>query len=184
MDLFLPFYVMSGTIFAKTKGFDIHAKAGEIILLDCREPHVYGCSDAGEFLWFHFNGIAVDSYVEHLYEKSGIHYCGMRAESLRLRFREIISAAAKPVVNEPSISHNIDGILTALASMNQSFTFNELLQPALNHISNHFDEAISIEELAAERIVELCGFNSASHFARAFKKANNMTPKEFRAIGF
>ena len=228
LDLFLLFYVANGNIFVKTKGFNVRANAGEIILLDCREPHIYGCNDSGEFLWFHFNGATADSYVEHLYEKSGIHYQGVRSENLRLRFQEIISAAAKPVVNEPNISHNIDGILTALASINQSFAVNELLQPALNHISNHFDEPISIEELAAlslmsppnliryfrryldvtpheylllyrlkqskrllvstaesiESIAELCGFNSASHFARAFKKANQMTPKEFCAIGF
>ena len=106
-------------------------------------------------------------------------------------------------------------------------TINEFLRPTLEYIANHFDEPISIEELAAlslmspsnliryfrrcldvtpheyillyrlkqskrllvsttesiERIAELCGFNSASHFARAFKKENQMTPKEFRAIG-
>ena len=64
------FYVLSGNIFVKTKNFDVNAKSGETILLDCREPHIYGCNDAGEFLWFHFNGIAASPYVEHLYEKS------------------------------------------------------------------------------------------------------------------
>ena len=52
------FYVLSGSIFVKTKIFDVNAKADEIILLDCREPHIYGCADTGEFLWFHFNGVA------------------------------------------------------------------------------------------------------------------------------
>lgn len=204
----------------------MNAKSGEIILLDCREPHIYGCNDVGEFLWFHFNGIAASPYVEHLYEKSGIHYRGIRAEKLRLRFQEIISASAKSLVNEPVVSHNIDGILAALAA-ESAVTINEFLRPTLEYIAKHFDEPISIEELAAlslmspsnliryfcrcldvtpheylllyrlkqskrllvsttetiERIAELCGFNSASHFARVFKKENHMTPKEFRTIG-
>lgn len=226
LNLFLLFYILNGNIFVKTKLFEVNAKAGEIVLLDCREPHIYGCANAGEFLWFHFNGVAASPYVEHLYEKCGIHYRGFRAENLRLRFQEIISAAAKPFVNEPVVSHNIDGILTALAA-ESAVTVNEFLRPTLEYIANHFDEPISIEELAAlslmspsnliryfrrcldetpheyillyrlkqskrllvsttesiERIAELCGFNSASHFARAFKKENQMTPKEFRAIG-
>ncbi|MBQ9321422.1 MAG: helix-turn-helix transcriptional regulator [Eubacterium sp.] len=37
----------------------------------------------------------------------------------------------------------------------------------------------SIEEIAEE-----CGFNSTSHFARAFKKENQMTPTDFRNIRF
>lgn len=225
LNLFLLFYVTSGNIFVKTKNFDVNAKSGEIVLLDCREPHIYGCNDAGEFLWFHFNGIAASHYVEHLYEKIGIHYRGNRAEKLRLRFQEIISAAAKPLVNEPVVSHNIDGILAALAA-ESSVTINELLRPTLEYIAKHFDEPISIDELAnlslmsqsnliryfrrcldvtpheylllyrlkqskrllvsttesIERIAELFGFNSASHFARAFKKENSMTPKESRSI--
>ena len=225
LNLFLMFYVLSGNIFIKTKNFDVNAKSGEIVLLDCREPHIYGCNDAGEFLWFHFNGIAASHYVEHLYEKIGIHYRGNRAEKLRLRFQEIISAAAKPLVNEPVVSHNIDGILAALDA-ESAVTINELLRPTLEYIAKHFDEPISIDELAnlslmsqsnliryfrrcldvtpheylllyrlkqskrllvsttesIERIAELCGFNSASHFARAFKKENSMTPKEFRSI--
>ena len=226
LNLFLLFYVTSGNIFVKTKNFDVNAKSGEIILLDCREQHIYCCNDAGEFLWFHFNGIAASPYVEHLYEKIGIHYRGNRAEKLRLHFQEIISAAAKPIVNEPVVSHNIDGILAAL-SAESAVTINELLRPTLEYIAKHFDEPISIDELAnlslmsqsnliryfrrcldvtpheylllyrlkqskrllvsttesIERIAELCGFNSASHFARAFKKENQMTPKEFRLIG-
>lgn len=31
-----------------------------------------------------------------------------------------------------------------------------------------------------ESIAEACGFNSASHFSRAFRKANSLTPSEFR----
>ncbi len=37
----------------------------------------------------------------------------------------------------------------------------------------------SVEEIAYK-----CGFNSASHFARAFRKANDISPKEFRNIQF
>lgn len=35
-----------------------------------------------------------------------------------------------------------------------------------------------------ETIAEKCGFNSASHFARAFKHVNHMTPTDFRHLDF
>ena len=228
LNLFLMFYILNGSIFTKTKDYDVEAKPGDIILLDCRSPHTYGCINSGEFLWFHFNGVAAIPYVEHLYERNGIHYQGSKVADQRLRFQEILAAASKPFVDEPFISHSIDGIFSSLASSEQTTNINELLQPALEYISTHYDENISIDDLAAisaissthlirifrkslgltpheyillyrlkqskrflvstndsvERIAERCGFNSASHFARAFKKTNHMTPKEFRLIGF
>lgn len=39
--------------------------------------------------------------------------------------------------------------------------------------------AMSIEEIG-----ERCGFNSASHFVRAFRQSNAMTPLQFRKAGF
>ena len=172
LNLFLLFYVTSGNIFVKTKNFDVNAKSGEIILLDCREQHIYCCNDAGEFLWFHFNGIAASHYVEHLYEKIGIHYRGNRAEKLRLRFQEIISAAAKPLVNEPVVSHNIDGILAALAA-ESAVTINELLRPTLEYIAKHFDEPISIDELANLSLM------SQSNLIRYFRRCLDVTPHEY-----
>ncbi|WP_363673418.1 AraC family transcriptional regulator [uncultured Mitsuokella sp.] len=35
-----------------------------------------------------------------------------------------------------------------------------------------------------ETIAEKCGFNSASHFARAFKHVNHMIPTDFRHLDF
>ena len=39
-------------------------------------------------------------------------------------------------------------------------------------------------EDSIEEIADACGFNSASHFARAFKAVNGMTPTAFRALEF
>ena len=35
-----------------------------------------------------------------------------------------------------------------------------------------------------EQIAEDCGFNSASHFARAFRQETNISPTAFRAISY
>jgi AraC-like DNA-binding protein len=38
--------------------------------------------------------------------------------------------------------------------------------------------------LSIDQIAERCGFNSASHFARAFRSENGISPSEFRSIRF
>lgn len=38
--------------------------------------------------------------------------------------------------------------------------------------------------LSVEQIAEACGFNSASHFARAFRKGSGMSPSAFRVMQF
>ena len=39
-------------------------------------------------------------------------------------------------------------------------------------------------DLTVEQIAEDCGFNSASHFARAFRQETDISPTAFRAISF
>lgn len=39
-------------------------------------------------------------------------------------------------------------------------------------------------QLNIEQIAELCGFHSASHFARAFRKNNGISPSEFKQMRF
>jgi transcriptional regulator GlxA family with amidase domain len=38
--------------------------------------------------------------------------------------------------------------------------------------------------LSVDQIAERCGFNSASHFARAFRNENAISPSEFRGIRY
>ena len=81
-DYFEPFlllYVCDGKFFFKTKDHDVVAAKENVVLLDCRTPHAYGCLDSGEFLYFHFNGLTADTYVKHLHDKGGILFTGRQA---------------------------------------------------------------------------------------------------------
>ena len=43
---------------------------------------------------------------------------------------------------------------------------------------------LTSSEATIEEIAEQCGFNSASHFARAFRRSSGITPSEFRKMQF
>lgn len=48
----------------------------------------------------------------------------------------------------------------------------------------HAKQMLVSSSLSVEVIAEKCGFNSASHFTRAFRKSTAMTPSEFRKLQF
>ncbi len=50
----------------------------------------------------------------------------------------------------------------------------------LRHRLRQADVLLQATSLSSEQIAEKCGFNSASHFARAFAMQYNMSPREFR----
>ncbi|MFC2316902.1 MAG: AraC family transcriptional regulator [Selenomonas massiliensis] len=230
LDSSLLMFVRTGVFYAENCGQTARAHADEILLVDCRQPHSYGCHEAGDFLWFHFAGIGSAAYTEHLIQRHGLLYTGESIAPLERTFRSIIAAGQYTMQGETLHSHRIDRILTALAAgrSDRPEPATALLAPALDHIQRSYAQPIALEELAAhcgmsashlircfkkhlsctpheyllqyrlrqskrllqatedsiEAIADACGFNSASHFARAFKAVNGMTPTAFRALEF
>lgn len=230
LDSSLLMFVRTGVFYAENCGQSARAQTGEILLVDCRQPHCYGCHEAGDFLWFHFAGIESAAYTAYLIGRSGLLYTGESIPPLERTFRNILAAGQYTMQGETLHSHRIDRILTALASgrSDRPAPATELLAPALDYIQRHYSEPVDLEALAdacgmsashlircfkrhlactpheyllqyrlrqskrllqmtddsIETIADVCGFNSASHFARAFKAVNGMTPTAFRALEF
>ncbi len=226
LDWFLMIYVCAGTLHLESRGGSAAAHADQIVLLDCRFPHRYYCIGTTDFLWFHFCGNSSEAYAEALYEQAGMVFPAGRTES-RI-FQRIFSSAQLVPCDEHLISSSIHHLLGCLASPKRSEAYYQPLAPAIDHIRNHFDQPLPLDELSArcsmstshfirsfqkhlgrtpheyllayrlrqskqlllttdltmEQIAEKCGFNSASHFARAFRASNNLRPSEFRRMQF
>ncbi len=229
IDSSLLMFVKSGAFFAESREQKAVAHAGEILLLDCRYAHVYGCQEVGDFLWFHFRGAESAAYTGYLFEKNGLLFTGENIPLLEPTFQSILSMGQYTLQSEAVLSHRIGRILMNLANLKgSSQPVNEILAPALQHIQEHYAEPLELDTLASlsllssshfirtfkkylgctpheyvlqyrlrqskhllqtttdsiETIAENCGFNSASHFARAFKHVNHMTPTDFRHLDF
>lgn len=228
LNLFLFIYVCSGSLFFEMEGKGSVALRDQIILLDCRKPHKYYCSEPTEFLWFHFNGNNSEQYTEYLYEQNGPLFSGETVNDLRRSFQMIFSYSQEVPSNEHLTSMHVGRILSRLAAPERRTSGNRALDPAIDYIREHYNTPIALEDLAAqcnmstshfirsfgkylnrtpheyllsyrlrqskqmllssqdsiEQIAEQCGFNSASHFARAFRKSNGISPSEFRSITF
>lgn len=229
LDLFLLMYVCHGSLTVETQGRTYIANQGEIVLLDCRQPHRYYCKNSVDFLWFHFHGNSSIAYSEYLYTQSGVVFTGERIPELYRNFMAIIQGANAVIVNEHQISLNINQILCHLVNIRQNnSSTNSLLLPAIAYIRENYSTPITLDHLAnlcliskphlircfkkhmsctpheyllayrlrqskqqligtslsVETIAEECGFNSASHFTRAFRKSTGITPTEFRKLQF
>lgn len=229
LGLFLLICVSDGMLTIETQGRSYMAAEGQIVLLDCRQPHRYYCTQPTEFLWFHFCGGSSAQYADYLFEQGGVAFSGEHIPYLRQHFDFILTHAQLAFPNEHAISLHVSQILGYLATPQQrTSVLNPLLSPATDYIGAHYAETIELDTLAAqcslstshfirsfkknlnctpheyllsyrlkqakqllvttsrsvEQIAEQCGFNSASHFARAFRKSNGMSPSAFRMMQF
>lgn len=225
LNSFLLIYIQNGELFFREKERAFIATNNQIILLDCRIPHTYGCKNNCNFIWFHFTGNKSLEYYGYLAKRYGNVFNEHTNNPVLLKkFANILALERKPVINEHQVSADIHQILSYLAAPEKNAIVNELLYPAINYISKNFDQMVNLQflanlccislshfircfkkylnctpheylllyrlrqakyllsasKLSVEEIADRCGFNSASHFTRTFKRINRVTPSEFR----
>lgn len=225
----LLMFVRSGAFYASNHAQKAIARANNILLIDCRSPHIYGCSEPGDFLWFHIRGSNSKAYTEYLINNFGILFTDKSLKHLEDTFSQILKIARYTLESDAVLAHLIDRTFMTLATATSAEQeISSMLSPALDYIHSHYTEEIDLDLLASlctisgshfirsfkkhlgytpheyllqyrlrqakhllqstdnsiEFIAENCGFNSASHFARAFKNINKITPTEFRKLKF
>jgi hypothetical protein len=107
LDLFLLFYVCSGSLAIEFRDRVWAVEENQVALLDCREPHRYYCPDRADFLWIHFRGGGSAEYGKLLYDQSGVVFAGNHIPSQREGFKRIIECARSPFPDEHFISASI-----------------------------------------------------------------------------
>lgn len=228
LDQFLLMYIVKGAMSVETQGRRRVATAGQVVLLDCRQPHRYASVDKLEFLWFHFRGNNSEQYVPYITRRSGIIFSQQQNQEIRKLFERVISCCQQIPNNEHMISLQINSILCRLAVAGERVGAVSPVEAAIQHVHQNFHRNVTIEELAGvccmskshfirsfrshvnctpheylltyrlnrakylllntadsvEKVAERCGFNSASHFARAFRAGYGISPTEFRRVSF
>ena len=185
IDQYLLIYINSGSLCIRTDGMTAEAHEGEIALFDCRKPHCYWCPDKVDFYWFHFNGASSKQYTEYLTERFGLVHEKQPMLSLKDQFRTVVHSAQYGMstqfasMNEHQISIAVHSILGGLRYV--GCTPHEYL---LQYRLRQSKRLLLSSDLTGEQIAEDCGFNSASHFARAFRQETDISPTAFRSISF
>lgn len=233
LNSFLFFIVMDGegTLFYENTKHRICA--GDCVWIDCTRPYFHESSaeHPWSLKWVHFNGNGAKSFYETYLAKGNFYVFHPRSI---LPFTEALDQLYlcqqnKSSLMELSANKGITDIITLCFTENESlkqgeFSIPDKLQQVHTYLTEHYDEKISLEDLAErffiskfhlsreykkiygttigneltyqrishaksmlrfsddsiDTIALNCGFQDSGYFIKVFKKAENMTPLEYR----
>lgn len=178
---FLIIYTLRGKGMLKYRGQTCYLLPGSLTYINCMDYHYYEClnNQSWEFLWLHFNGSSALGYYEE-FLKNGFRI--LQADDpffIEGHLRRILSTAMrKNIDSEIIISSLIVEVLSHILIQNSSENLSlgfmpEYIKSVVKWIDRHFQEDISLEELAGMARL------SKYHFLREFKRYMGLTPNEY-----
>lgn len=179
LDSILLMYVKSGEGKIKISDKLYSAKANDVILINCYNPHEYWTTTGWETLWIHFDGNLSEEYFKVLHNKIGSI---IPSNNSTLIFNYMISIidsfAQNNILNEAIISCHIQRILAELFMLsNDAYNDNskksDTINKSITFIRNHFKNKITINDVANHVNI------SIFHFSRTFKKETGYSPYRY-----
>ncbi|MDO4175382.1 MAG: AraC family transcriptional regulator [Eubacteriales bacterium] len=173
-DYFLLAVIDSGGLFFEYHQQRFEAHAGEVVLLDCRQPHVYGAIGSVAFRYIYFRGGSSENYYQLLAGEKGYFMQPVRSVAVQSAIQCIFALVTDKANNEHRISAQLYRILAELAEEDwQSPIQNTAVLHAIAYMERHFSERLSIEKIADE--VNL----SEYYFSRLFRKCTSASPHAY-----
>lgn len=178
LDICQALLVDKGEMTVQYRGQEIHAYAGMLILLDCREPHCYfASSDDISFRWFHIVGKSVAEYVNSIICTHGFVIQAAKDADIALRCAQIVADAREEHPNPHLVSVHLHMLLAQLASLTVESIKNDLelaIQDSARYIETHFaDKEVNIPFLASRAALSAC------YYLRKFKEYQSTTPHQY-----
>lgn len=179
-DSFLLEIVQEGSADFSCGDTHFMAQRGDAVLLDCYAPHSYRSEAGWQALWLHFDGAAARGYFDWIARANGgagsaVRLPGAGREILR-PMQEIYGMFARDgAPDEPRMALELTAALTALIACAARPARNRSagIDAAVYQINEHFDEPLSLRELADSAAL------SEYHFIRVFRAAVGMTPQQY-----
>lgn len=169
LDSFLMFFIREGEMLFEFGGRAFTARKKDLVLLDCREPHIYRALTRTEFYWIHFDGNASGAYFKYFRENKGIHFQNLH--KMEEQFVLIHDMMRNGCPDEGAVSVQVHRILSILYSnVGQNRTPSDIVARAKVYIDEHYMEKLSMSGIAdASRV-------SQSHLFRLFRDETGMSP--------
>lgn len=185
LDSYLIKYVISGEGLLDYQGQTYTLKPGQIFWIDCREPAYYRTSpEVGHWrvLWVHFTGISAAFYYDLFQTKNGRSpVLTMPADNhLQEYLRELIAlydnksnVLASDLSAALLLTQMLTDILRVTDNEHDWLCVPESVSLARDYLTEHYNERITLDELAAKYAV------SKFHFQKQFKRFTGYTPNDF-----
>lgn len=175
---YLIMYIKKGAGYLKSPDKTGSFYAGDLITVDCYQPHTYAATKDSEILWVHFNGATSREYVEAV-KSSDRMICsltnGLTAERLFLSILTAVKTQERGM--DALCSCHIVRLLTEILSTDRNCRISDpsshIVEDTLSYISSHICEELPLKQLA-----DRAGL-SPFYFSRIFKKETGFTPHNY-----
>jgi AraC-like DNA-binding protein len=171
-DYYLFIFVDSGKLYISREGKNYIAEPNDIVILNCKKPHIYYAKENVSFCFFHFDGSISSQLYDLIISRQDTVIHTQNPISVMNALTSIFSMAENGYDNELKISAQIHVILSELVSENTPVYdyASEIVTKAVKFMEQHFVENISVK-MIAESV-----FLSEYHFSRLFRKHTNISP--------
>ncbi|MCH3965796.1 MAG: AraC family transcriptional regulator [Clostridium sp.] len=168
-------YVRKGELILEYKEHCYTAGKGNVVLIDCQEPHYYRASNGLEFLYIHFDGVNSHDLCQYIMNQRGIVFQGKNIVTIgELLYQIVKGYEGGKVLSSSEISLIIYEMLCTLTiKINQDNTQCSPVNTAVNYIRNNVGRKILLEDLAS--ITNL----STYYFSHIFKTETGYSPIEY-----
>lgn len=174
----LLMYLLEGSCTVCCGGKTGTAQAGDVVLLNCYQPHEYYTDSNLKILWLHFDGAQSLELAEHIIKTQGTVFPCRNPALFEGSLTAMVEIFRKgQTVSEPSVSCMIYTLLCNLVtetSVTGSMELDEgVVSDAVRFMKENLKESLTVEQIS--RSVNV----SPSHFSRLFKKQTGSSPYEF-----
>ena len=168
-------YIRKGRFRVEYRGEFHVAEAGDVLLLDCIEPHYYHAEDGLEFVYMHFEGSNARELCRRITDRHG--WLSRRDNNTLIgnllydmvRFYDE-NGVETDMQRSARIYRMFDLLLSPSAAEQSADT---PVEQAIQYIRSHIGQPISVEELASTVCL------SASYFAHMFKRHTGFSPADY-----
>jgi AraC-like DNA-binding protein len=174
-DYYLSLLVDSGTLFVSSEGKDYRVEPRNLLLLDCKKPHLYRAKGDVSFRFFHFDGSSSARIYDRIVSVQGPVIRTYDQVIIENAYNAILALANDGCQNEFKISAQIYLILSELLSRRQSSNslHSRMISRSICFMENYFTDDISVGQIAASACY------SEYHFSRLFKKYMRISPHAY-----
>lgn len=169
-DSFLAIYVLDGSMSLEQSGRSFVADKGELLLVDCYQPHTYYANGHATILWVHFDGGSSRNWFEHLTQKSQM----IKASTDCMDIMASVIEGIRSNRDEYFLSGLIHALLCTLSHVPApTKNTSSSIKKAIAYMEENLEQDLTVAQIAS-----LVHF-SAPYFSKVFKGVTGSSPYSY-----